>query len=237
MADGQLLACLRGGLYRLFATILLPPEEARLAQLALGASELREYDRALARLPFFGSWRQLRQALPVSPAAVGGQLRELEAAYSRLFVPDLVETPCPPYESHYIDPGGEAIESIHTQLVCDYLAAGVAVDPGSEKRPDHVTIELEFMAYLCDQEAGAWESVRSSDGSIATRDRLAQGLASQCAFLSRHLGVWFPAFASRVNAAGKDGFYPLAATAAHAFIHHDRDVVATLYAAARSGLR
>ena len=64
-----------------------------------------------------------------------------------------------------------------------YLEAGLNVGP--EERPDHVAVELEFLAHL----AGPY-----TDPADADRRREAE-----VRFLSSHLAHWMPAFAQRLG--------------------------------------
>jgi len=88
-------------------------------------------------------------------------------------------------------------------------------------------VELEFMAFLCSLEAQSWERNALKEGF--------QVLERQRAFLSQHLDRWFSAFVRQVAVAEQEGLYAVIAEAAHAFIHHDQDLVALLLERLRAG--
>jgi len=146
-----------------------------------------------------------------------GDTAEVEEEYLRLFLVNPEGALCLPYESFYLDPHQQAAGWIAAQLDREYAAAGLTLSPALNELPDHAAVELEFMAFLCDWEAEAWEE--------AWEERL-QILEGQRAFLGRHLGRWFAAFARQVTVAAPEGLYAVAAAATDAFIHHDPDLLA-----------
>jgi len=90
-------------------------------------------------------------------------------------------------------------------------AEGVA--PNGCSLPDHVGIELAFMAYLAAREALAWE---------AGEDDVARGLLQkQEAFLREHLGAWLPQFSRRILAGRPSVHYGELAQRAEAFVASD----------------
>lgn len=106
---------------------------------------------------------------------------------------------CPPYETEY----GPASDVIAPNCLADlagfYRAFGLAVAPDAAERPDHVTIECEFLHYLTFKEAHA------------RRRRLAEPLAvvreAQRQFLQGHFARWTPVFARQLQRLGEGSFY------------------------------
>lgn len=86
-----------------------------------------------------------------------------------------------PYEANYL-PGHSADAVLDVKL--HYGGSGLTIGP--EERPDHVAVELEFLAFLANRQA---ENV---DGC---RYREAEG-----EFLAAHLAHWMPAFSERLAA-------------------------------------
>jgi TorA maturation chaperone TorD len=203
------LAHLRQGYYRFSGALFLYPDEERLVNLVGAAKELQKEGDSLAVFPFFGPWRLLLATLQELTDA-----EEVEEEYVRLFV---VNPQAPPYESSYLDPRRRATGWITAGLAREYTEMGLAQSPSVQEPPDHVAVELEFMASLCSLEKQTWEREAPEEAC--------QLLQSQRGFLGSHLERWFPAFARQVAAAGRDGLYVLAAEAAGALIHHDRDLV------------
>ncbi len=139
----------------------------------------------------------------------------LEQEYNRLFVgPGHVV--CPPYESvHVGGAGGSAPGSVlgppAHQVGALYADAGLKVAEGFTDLPDHVSVELEFMKYLCDQEASAPDSEHTKWSSM------------QAKFTSEHIGRWGPAFADSVAKNTTSVFYSEAATLLKEFLLQEKD--------------
>lgn len=207
----------RTAAYRVFASVLLAPEPRRFIWLGATAGELRAHDDALAELGFFCSWQRLLAALE------GLDVRDtirLSEEHVRLFSVSPSGTPCSPYESSYVETGGEGAGWVKAHLQHTYRRAGLAISGSLNESPDHVAVELEFMSYLCRQEAADWER--------RTPDQAVQLLAQERMFLRTHLGRWFGDFGRLVQATTVEPLYALAAEAAGAFVEHDRDLVDAL---------
>jgi TorA maturation chaperone TorD len=132
----------------------------------------------------------------------------------RLF---LINPEVPPYESLYTAPRADGGGIVAARLAREYADAGLALAPSLAEPPDAVAVELEFMAFLTEQEAQAW--------SHGSRDEAVQVLAHEQRFLIQHLGRWFPALARRVRTAAPAGFYATVAEATDAFVRHDGDLI------------
>jgi TorA maturation chaperone TorD len=69
-------------------------------------------------------------------------LTALQSEYTRLFMSSFPEVPCPPYESAYRE--GLLMGSPAERVALVYSRTGLKA---SREMPDHVSTELEFMAY------------------------------------------------------------------------------------------
>jgi len=158
-------------------------------------------------------WRKLGHHFPVDPVGTG-----LDVEYVRLFASGRSGALSPPTESYYRVPAkGGGIAEFVAALQREYRSMGI-VSVGLEEAPDHVSTEMEVMAYLCDLEANA----RSDDQVRLVGDVL----DLQIKFLSHHLAVWIPLFQGRVREAAKpDSFYLDLVDMVHAFVVHDRDYI------------
>lgn len=216
------LARLREETYHLLSMALLYPDEQRLVLVAAAARALRTGAAALNRFTFFVAWRRFRELLEDvkerAPARVGEQ-------YVSLFMAGVAGVPCPPYESSYRDADVAPTGWVLAELDGEYARAGLELAADATEPPDHVSLQLEFMALLSGREAGAWGS-ESSAGKPGTGVRRFQ--RQQHEFLQRHLCSWFPAFAASVSTADPGGFYAQLTEAANAFIAHDRDLLGAL---------
>jgi TorA maturation chaperone TorD/NAD-dependent dihydropyrimidine dehydrogenase PreA subunit len=113
------------------------------------------------------------------------------------------------YESVYREGRtmGETTLDVRRRLVEEGLA------PNSQRLPDHVSIELAFVAHLAAREALAWDG---GDGAEAWR-RLQQ----QESFLREHLCAWLPQFCHRILAGRPLVHYAELAQRAETFVTMD----------------
>jgi TorA maturation chaperone TorD/Pyruvate/2-oxoacid:ferredoxin oxidoreductase delta subunit len=142
-------------------------------------------------------------------------LDELARTYDRLFVGPLPPL-AHPYESVYRTLEGRLMGEVTMQVIQAYAEAGVVLADGFRDLPDHVAVELEFMAYLAGEEAAA--RTGGDEALVVTH------LSRQAAFLRDHLTRWIPHFCHRVTEADPDGYYAQAAVTLAAFIVYDLDV-------------
>lgn len=170
------------------------------------------------------SWlepRRVLRRLPDSPAA-------LNAEYERTFGL-LVSGAHPPYELEYV--AGKLVFQ-RGQLLADvagfYRAFGWRRAEHHPERLDHVALELEFMAALCEQQARArWDwSQAHRQGDAAALHLAAQHAAvcwqAQQRFLSAHLAWWVPAFGRLLTANRPKGFYAAAGRFVRALLPLER---------------
>jgi TorA maturation chaperone TorD len=211
------LARFRQGAYRFFSTLLLYPEVERFRAGLEAALELDFEAKHQANFAFFNRWQ------PLVTVLVGVGVRDLhrmQQEYSEVFVAKLGGIPYHPSESIYLEQQGHTAGWIMAQLEQEYATAGLSLSPDLHVMPDHAAVELEFISFLCSQEAEAWDKKKVKDG-IQTLER-------QAAFLDRHLARWMPNWARQVALARGQGIYSVSAETAQAFISHDQDLISTL---------
>lgn len=121
---------------------------------------------------------QARMGAAMEPAwgaeSSNGSIEALQAEYVRLFINALPEVSCPPYGSFYIE--GALMGESTVALRNLYRSYGFKAD----EMPDHVAVELEFLARLA-----------------AFRQQAPVGPDHE--FLVDHLGRWLPRFLDRVE--------------------------------------
>ncbi len=105
----------------------------------------------------------------------------------------------PPYETEYGDDTLFERPQELSDLAGFLTAFGLRLGPATRERIDHISCELEFLAFLARKEAHA---VETGDAEMAEETRRATRL-----FLRDHLGRFLPSFAHRVMRADPDGFY------------------------------
>ncbi len=106
---------------------------------------------------------------------------------------------CPLNEIEYGDLHADPLFQPHrlADLAAFYRAFGLEVAAAAAERPDHIGMELEFMAVLAAKEAYAHVHEADADRCALCRD-------AQKKFLREHLGRWAPAFARRLARAATD---------------------------------
>ena len=210
MTDSVDIARTRQGLYRFFGEALLSPtvESFNVLAHAIGMLEDREVD-------IFAFSRDLRRLGRHFPVDIVGD--RLDVDFVRLFASGRSGALSPPTESYYKVPAkGGGIAEFVAELQREYRAMGIA-SVGLEEAPDHISTELEVMAYLCDIEAGAW----MENQSHLVKDVLDRELR----FLRRHLSAWLPPFRQRVRDAAPAPFYLDLIETVYSFVIHDKDYV------------
>jgi DMSO reductase family type II enzyme chaperone len=188
------LALCRSGLYQALALGLGPPEAATLGRLALPeqATALADLARVLDE-----AWGSALADL-VRGLAGAEPPETLARRYDQLFG-HTARGAVPPYETEY---GPDSLfQPMHemSDLVAFYRAFGLRVRPDAHERPDHVSCECEFLAFLDRKEAYA------RDG--ADPAMLAATQHARRRFLRDHLGRWGPAFGRRLAAEDRGGFF------------------------------
>lgn len=116
--------------------------------------------------------------------------KELQSQYSQIFGHAL-SSDCSPYETSY----GMSHVFEQTWVLADvsgfYKAFGVEPSESGHERADHLSMELEFMAYLALKEAHALKTGRTEQAQLC--------LDAQKKFLQEHLGRWAGAFAGSLK--------------------------------------
>lgn len=169
------------------------PEAALLALLQQEGARLESNLARLGDGASLDAARRLRSVLePLT-------LAEIEASHLRCFG-HTISKECPPYEGEY----DQAHIFQKTQALADiagfYRAFGLEPAAEAHERADHISVELEFMHFLCRKEAYAL-------GRGHAPERIAQSREAQATFLREHLGRWAPEFARRLCAKDDRGLY------------------------------
>ncbi len=134
-------------------------------------------------------------------------LEDLAVEYTRLFLGPGRHVR--PFAATYLDGAGASLCGLTTIWVRGFMAsAGFALAPRHRNLPDHIFVELEFMARLTLREA---EAVEAGDAAAAGRNRRIQR-----EFLETHLDRWMPRFCGCAGEHAELNFYrELARLAGH----------------------
>lgn len=202
-------ALARSCLYRFIFPLFLYPEEGIISGL-----NWDEGEEALTilgnRVGLDGAFESLRSSLE--------NTADIESEHVRVFSHTIGEN-CPPYETQYGDgeKKGEAQIFMQVQELGDiagfYRAFGVDVSGEIKERVDHISIEMEFMAFLAYKEANA---LVSNGGEKKEEVEICRD--AQKNFLNDHLGRWIPFFTKRLEAQAKEGFYQKLALVTERFL-------------------
>ncbi len=143
----------------------------------------------------------------------GAFLQGLAAEYASLF---LNVGPKPVYlaESVYLGKNHLLYEDPYFDAVRIYQIYGFKKRASFREPEDHVSVELEFMAHLCDLTALSLEQGRE--------DYAAGYLKNQKEFLETHLARWMPELVKKMRWASKNDFYLAMASLLDGFMTIDR---------------
>lgn len=196
----------RATAYAALAEIFRPPSKQPAESNSAGEllAALETLDGSLAQ-----QWRTALASGREEPSTI-----DLAQIYNRLFVgpmPPLAH----PYESVYRTPGGRLMGEVTMIVIRAYAEAGLVLADDCRDLPDHVSVELEFMAFLAIEEAAA-----NDDNDQALEISC---LTRQVSFLRNHLVHWIPYFCHRVISAEPESFYGRAAVILAAFVVSDLD--------------
>jgi DMSO reductase family type II enzyme chaperone len=193
-------ALARSRTYLLLSLGFRYPTEETLTAMKEALSGLRVSDLGAA------SDVALRQHFgDVAQALRRGSLSRMEAEYLKVFT-HVIASDCHPCETAYTTTHLFQQAQKLADLNGFYRAFGV--EPVSE-RADHVTVELEFMAFLVQKEAAAFERGRSRRATFVREN--------ERRFLERHLGPWVRAFIRFVEVKSGGSFYSSIGGLARAF--------------------
>ena len=130
-------------------------------------------------------------------------LRDISAEYDRLFIGRTGPVEAPPCESAYRerDAAGAVMASGARTSAVEELYRTYGMQPSLSQRdlPDNIATELEFMCFLTQREAEAWEK-----GEVETAKELRR---AQLRFVEEHLVHWLPNFCGRVQSAARTKLY------------------------------
>jgi TorA maturation chaperone TorD len=194
-------AAARAHVYDLLATVFRRPLDARRLE-RLRAPEMLVAMSAAAIDPGQDFINGDREAL----------LDRLAIDYTQLFHGPVERIS--PYECIQCGDGEDLMGDAATEARQFMAEAGFSVPPETGELPDHISVELAFMAELARREAKALES---DDGKTA---EVAASL--QHRFLTAHLGRWAERFARKVWDRAATPFYAAMAELLSGYIADER---------------
>ena len=140
-------------------------------------------------------------------------LQDLAAEYASLFL-NVGLKPVHLAESVYLGKDHLLYEEPYFDVVRIYQIYGFRRRASFREPEDHISIELEFMAHLCDLAALSIEQGKE--------DFAAGYLRNQKEFLETHLAKWTPELAKKLRWASKNDFYLAVAGLLEGFVSTER---------------
>lgn len=203
-------------LYRFLADSYLRPPDSSLKE-----SLRRLSCDALSHEAFPGEvgqalWRFLSAAEDLT------DIDALKREFNNLFVVPLGSY-VTPYESVYRDTreiAGKKVSGLlmgpsAQDVIRWYHQAGVEVSDEIKELPDHVGLELGFMAHLCEKE---------HDARLDHNEDLVERIReTQRGFLENHLTCWIPLLVGKIEEKTRSPFYIALAHLTRAFVEFDME--------------
>lgn len=175
--------------YSLLATGLAFPTESRLEILR---------SRLLPALSMLELGPEVDAAARTVSTSLPTGIDGLRAYHMELF-PPIASQDAPGYETGYRGDGVFQQSAIMADVAGFYRAHGLRAGGEERERPDHITVELEFMAIVAKKEALVLKQ------GISERVQVCRDTAA--AFLRDHLGCWAPAFGLRAATVSSSPWY------------------------------
>lgn len=149
-------------------------------------------------------------------------LTDLAVDYARVFLGAGIagNDAAYPYESVYTSPKRLIMQDARDQVVVAYRAKGLTKLETLDFPEDHIALELEFMAYLCQE----------TQQALAVSDWWAVSvcLKEQADFLGHHLLNWVPAFCADIEKYAETGLYKAVANITNGYLRLERTILEEL---------
>ena len=147
-------------------------------------------------------------------------LTELAVDYAKIFLGVRRGSGAFPYESIYTSENRLFMQEARDEVLAAFRAEGLDRADDFNEPEDHVALEFEFMAYLCQKALTAFQE---------SEDEKALGyLEKQKAFLEEHILNWVPDFCRDVDEIAQTDFYKAAAKITHGYINLEGAIIGEL---------
>jgi anaerobic sulfite reductase subunit A len=144
---------------------------------------------------------------------------DLAVEYAGLFL-GVWGKPAHPSESYYLTEGQLIMQQPRDDVLKFYRAMGVDRAGGFKEPEDHIALELQFMAHLCDKTNTALKDSNFKDAKTY--------LDAQRNFLDEHLGKWVPKLTSDILKSARHELYRAIAKITMAYVDADKELIADL---------
>ncbi|HAK89055.1 MAG: hypothetical protein A2077_03105 [Nitrospirae bacterium GWC2_46_6] len=143
---------------------------------------------------------------------------ELEAEHTALFV---LPSDVIPHEAVYLDRDQRLGGRVTISVIQFYEKAGANILEECISMPDHLGMELEFMAFLCSIEKESWEKTEI--------EALHKCIELQKEFMDEHLSKWVYRCCEKIIERAEYGFYKAVARSITEFMKNEEEYIAELY--------
>ncbi|HWR41235.1 MAG TPA: molecular chaperone TorD family protein [Patescibacteria group bacterium] len=149
----------------------------------------------------------------------GDPVTDLAVDYARVFLGAGIvgDDAAYPYESVYTSPKRLIMQEARDQVLAAYREKGLNKSEMMDFPEDHIALEFEFMAHLCQE---TQKAVTAQDWPTAMAC-----FKDQIKFLSQHLWNWIPGFCSDVEKFAGTEFYRAVAKITHGYLRLERTIL------------
>jgi anaerobic sulfite reductase subunit A len=144
---------------------------------------------------------------------------DLAVEYARLFL-GVGDKPVHPSESYYLTGRQLIMQQPRDEMLNLYSTMGVERADEFREPEDHIALELQFMAHLCDKTKTALR-----DGNFTDAKKY---LDVQRIFLDEHLSKWVPKLTADILKSTNNEFYRAVAKITKAYVEADKELVTDL---------
>lgn len=212
--DAEALDLARECVYRFLAVVFGDPYAAKWSLaldavnqlLAQQAADLLREEAGTEPMPL-GIGELPAEQLDLLPLLneLAKPLPELRAEYDQVFGLVLARE-CPPYETEYHATSEAFFRSQQLADIAGFFRAfGLEPSAAAPERPDHLALELEFMAFVLMKKRLALAAA-DEEGT----ERAVVCDEAQASFFREHLAWWVPAFVAGLRRKAGDGLYDAA---------------------------
>lgn len=141
-------------------------------------------------------------------------LEDLSIEYTRLFINSYEGIVAVPYESFYKSYDKNVMGEVTVAISQFYTSYGLELTREFTEPPDHIAVEMEFMAYLITNEI---QTLDTSGDHLKTKFYL----TGQRSFLKKHLSTWGDPFFTQIFKNTKNIFWREVAVMGNSFLKNE----------------
>lgn len=125
-----------------------------------------------------------------------------------------------PYESVYTSPEHLIMQDARDEVLAAYWAKGLDKRDSLNVPEDHISLEFEYMAFMCQE---TYNALKDTDWR-----RISGSLMEQAEFLEQHLLNWIPNFCGDIIKCSATDFYIGVAKITNGFLRMEKNLLKEL---------